>query len=37
MSNDVNLWEWVEYKDDYVKPGFYYPSWRTELTARIDG
>jgi len=21
----------------YLKPGFYYPSWRPELTARVDG
>ena len=23
--------------DERLKPGFHYPSWRLELTARVDG
>jgi len=35
----VYIFDWFSpfYQKSEVKPGFHYPSWRPELTARVDG
>jgi len=33
----LSVTDWKRHKGDELKPGFHYPSWRPELTARVDG